>query len=303
MRLKSDKLITEVRYYNDLKDCGDFYIKSSLNAKKIHCEANYYEKLPSNICHFYPRYMGRCEDGLYSDGYQIEKIKEFDCSLYYTGIKKGKEHLNNFFELLKDYIELIPKKNVSKKTWIESFEKQTIERNNCRYMEIERSTVYVKLNNFFLDNYGKTIADFKNDLNNTLATITDEITEFILWYGHGDLCLSNIIIQNNKIFFIDPKGFSKRDDNYFIPPYDLAKLSQCILGNYDFYNHDLTVNKDEPYLKDKFLNFIKNYGYNLRIIRLIECAHFFSMLPLHLNSLKKMKLFSAEAINILSSFK
>ena len=76
----------------------------------------------------------------------------------------------------------------------------------------------------------------------------DETTLF-----HGDLVFSNIIYEPNKenIKIFDPMG------NIFGHwVYDLAKIGQCVLGNYDLID-------SEMYIKEK--NFTKYFLLKKRV--------------------------------------
>jgi hypothetical protein len=57
---------------------------------------------------------------------------------------------------------------------------------------------------------------------------------------HGDLCLSNILIEDKTflIRLIDPRGGFKKNTIYGPKLYDIAKLCHSILGGYDFLVRD-----------------------------------------------------------------
>jgi hypothetical protein len=120
-------------------------------------------------------------------------------------------------------------------------------------------------------------------------------------YGliHGDFCLSNIIFDyaNNSFKLIDPKGIFDKD-HYLPVAYDLAKLSHSLVGNYDYIVnsqssivlHDeinLSINAKKDY-GDVIKNIAEEAKISFEVVKNIEASLFLSMLPLHLESNKKI---------------
>ena len=95
--------------------------------------------------------------------------------------------------------------------------------------------------------------------------------------------------------------------------YDLAKLSHSILGNYDFMNNglftielnnnlkmDLKIESANlKLLQDMFIKKVKEYGYDMEVIRVCETSLFLSMLPLHIDIPSKVFAFILNAINMM----
>ena len=125
----------------------------------------------------------------------------------------------------------------------------------------------------------------------------DETTLF-----HGDLVFSNIIYEPNKenIKIFDPMG------NIFGHwVYDLAKIGQCVLGNYDLID-------SEMYIKEK--NFYKIFSVekesieslffetfdeqiqkiSKRVFYSLIASLYLSLIPLHSHSKLNQKLFYSE---------
>ena len=115
---------------------------------------------------------------------------------------------------------------------------------------------------------------------------------------HGDMCLGNILYDAKHclIKLIDARGRFGRYDIYGDVHYDLAKLSHSILGYYDFIMSDrFKVEKDEqggyvlrcktsPYhatVGQIFQKYLRQEGFDLDRVRLIESLLFLSMVPLH----------------------
>ena len=113
--------------------------------------------------------------------------------------------------------------------------------------------------------------------------------------------------------FIDPRGANTEDELYVSPYYDLAKLSHSVCGNYDFINYGLcslglekdlrvrlTLDNSSPlWAKSIFQKKLREIGYDPVLIRLFEASLFLSMVPLHIDSPKKVIAFLINAESIL----
>ncbi|HVE51915.1 MAG TPA: hypothetical protein VNB23_00885, partial [Ramlibacter sp.] len=133
--------------------------------------------------------------------------------------------------------------------------------------------------------------------------------------GHGDLCFSNILYeqQHYVLKLVDPKGATREADLWTHPLYDLCKISQSVLGDYDFINNGLysvtfsdrnalvlqTGDGHPAELKQLFEERLKARGHDLRTVRLGEASLFLSMLPLHMDHPNKVVAFALRAAQIL----
>ncbi len=136
--------------------------------------------------------------------------------------------------------------------------------------------------------------------------------------GHGDVFFANMLYSKevNLLRLIDPKGALNEEELWMNPYYDIAKLSHSICGNYDFFNtgaYDISLNKNMEFelnihfnnsvYKALFKEYIKNAGYDYKLVRIYEISLFLSMLPLHIDNLNKTFGFILNAINILEEIK
>ena len=289
--------ITPTRHFNDLKDCGSYFIKSSINLEKIAAEIKFYENLTDKSKLFYPKYLGKTNQGKWPIGYKVEKIENHDCSSYFTGIiPTDTSHFDDLFVHIDKYINSVPKLDCSKDNYIHALENQILNRNINRVNSLKSTFFFTDIDDIFKNEGFKGLDDFLENLHHEILLELTNTNNFELWFSHGDLCLSNIILHNDKLYLVDPRGLAlKETSSYLVPVYDLAKLSQCIYGGYDFINYE-TKEKFIFNLKDKFEQFISHRNISLKLIRLIESSHFIAMLPLHIDSTTKVQAFANQAL-------
>ncbi len=129
---------------------------------------------------------------------------------------------------------------------------------------------------------------------------------------HGDLCFTNILVEDNYNFmrFIDPRGKFGDFDIYGDSRYELAKLFHTLEGHYDYIIEDLftlTVNGNElTYsVKDSdnevwsvFCDVFREQLSDMIAIRLIEATLFLSMIPLHSDSLTRQYAMLATGVKL-----
>ena len=134
---------------------------------------------------------------------------------------------------------------------------------------------------------------------------------------HGDLCLSNILIdlRAGKIKVIDPRGLDNDGTQtiYGDQKYDLAKLAHSCIGLYDFIiSGYYQLGADEPYhydlrfVLDERLAAVQAGFWEKRFIPQCSVAEimpltvllFLSMLPLHNEDRRKQRAFFANALRL-----
>ena len=291
--------ITPTRHYNSLIDKGDYLIKSSVDIDKIAAEIQYYENLPHTLKRFYPKYLGRTDRGNWPTGYKIQKIPENDISLFFIGrIQDQDNYFSMLFRLINEYINEIPKKKVTKDEYLNSLDQQIFQRDVKRIHSLKFTPFYDDVLKIFSNRGFKDLTEFRIKLHNKISKLTSKNKSFEIWYTHGDLCFSNMIIHNKELKLIDPRGiYSTTDAAYLLPYYDLAKLSQCIYGGYDFINHEIPIDIQHSFDKE-FKALINNSSLSLEECRLIEASHFLAMLPLHINNKNKVLTFANKSIDV-----
>lgn len=129
---------------------------------------------------------------------------------------------------------------------------------------------------------------------------------------HGDLCFTNILVEDNYNFmrFIDPRGKFGNFDIYGDSRYELAKLFHTLEGHYDYIIEDmfsLNVHGNELTYKVKdndtdvwsvFCEVFRGYLSDMVAIRLIEATLFLSMIPLHSDSLTRQYAMLATGVKL-----
>lgn len=130
---------------------------------------------------------------------------------------------------------------------------------------------------------------------------------------HGDLCFSNILIEDtyNFVRLIDPRGKFGGFDIYGDERYELAKLLHTMEGNYDFIIEDMfDISVDGSHISfqmkrsaqnvlEIFKEVFSDRLGNIAGIRLIEATLFLSMIPLHSDYPKRQYAMLATGIQLL----
>ena len=162
-----------------------------------------------------------------------------------------------------------------------------------------------------------SLSDIEERINQIVPELLYDVEEFCII--HGDLCFTNIMIDNqyNFIKVIDPRGKFGECDIYGDPRYEIAKLLHSVDGKYDYVikdqldvTYDLSTNGISYKIFDRsrdfdlhelFLDVFKeNIAGQLKKIELIESLLFLSMIPLHAESLDHQITMLAIGVDILN---
>jgi thiamine kinase-like enzyme len=243
-------------------------------------EIIFYKSLPQKINKFFPKLLST-EVNKYFISYKMEYISALDVSVFFSnGLIDQKtfrlilDHLNAFFKES-------PKKMVTQKTWQKKTLKLIVHKLNARWSQYKKTYAFSELNQKFKAQ-GFSIDDLKADVVRDLRLKIQHTSEYTVQVSHGDLCFSNILLTpQKKVKFIDPRGGAKKDDMYLTPYYDLAKLSQCVLGNYDSILRKSKI----PFGAQKkiFTQWLRENNIDVKFVRLIESSLFLSLLPMHMD--------------------
>lgn len=118
------------------------------------------------------------------------------------------------------------------------------------------------VNNLLLNNYETTM----NNINKIIIDYIENNKEYKLYPIHGDCHNNNIIMNENKIIFIDPRGYFGDTKLYGLKEYDIAKIYFSLSG-YDIFDNMIinNVNIENNNINIDFLN-IDNDLFNEPII-------------------------------------
>jgi hypothetical protein len=297
------------RYFNSLIDHGDYYEKRSTKKEKLKLEYDFFLNLPENLRGYYPPVHSFLDTPAFAS-YMIKKIDTFDCSYLLIDRDHYSEDLmQNLIQAIKEYLDLIPTKNLDPNSFSEILSREVISKNQDRVNELETLSEAKELNEICQRFGFKNLNQYLSALNTCIMKRMSLEKCHRLYFSHGDLCFSNLLFDHKKLYLIDPKGASTPDLNFRFIHYELAKLSQSLFGKYDLINHELFEIQDNklnysidfspsPVVREKFIQLITSFGTDLKMVRLIESSLFLSLIPFHKESLKKMKGFLINSITI-----
>jgi hypothetical protein len=208
-------------------------------------------------------------------------------------------------------------KEISKQEYVEKSNELYLDKLINRINDLKNVKLYENLNSFIssgtdYNSIDEVLEKYKKLYNIVLKT---RKFEYFAVIGHGDLCFSNILYDNDTALLrlIDPKGALAQEDLWTNPYYDIAKLSHSVCGSYDFFNSGLyeinldsdlkfklTINFDNSDCLTIFKRHLAENGFNYACVRIFEASLFLSMLPLHMDYPKKVFGFLLNAINIMN---
>jgi HAD superfamily hydrolase (TIGR01509 family) len=227
----------QTRFFNKITFFDKYIIKESINNQGndiIKKEINWY----LNINHF---------NNIPQFEIINDKIKlEFICGnpVYNVINHQNKQHIIN---LIYDKLKILHTKTIIVNT------NDNI--NNIIYESYDKIIYRVNLikpliNLFNINNVNgihinHTLIEILNHCKNILLLNIDNEYSFI----HGDCTFSNILINNNDLFFIDPRGYFGNSLIYGPKEYDYAKIMYSISG-YDLFNlnYNFSINIDNGIL-------------------------------------------------------
>lgn len=302
-RQRREYISNGARVFNSL----DFDLKAGWVTKrgmsgKISEEIKWFESVPNSLRHYVPN-VKRLEG---EDIYAIQYIPSIPLNEHWIS-----ENPNRDF-----WIDLL----VSLEEMLASFSRVTENLSSDEVISSKRSVYVEKVTTRSLTLSNLVNGSLSGDLDGLnsdyLDTLVSNIAERVLRAGevasklpswsfiHGDLCFSNIIYDqisdNPKL--IDPRGSFGKSGIFGDPTYELLKLSQCVLGDYDYLaanlyslnlnkgemTLDLPQTKDHEWFKALFNEFLEkklcSLGLDYNTFRALEAGLFLSAAPLHIEN-------------------
>lgn len=307
----------DARYFNSIM--GDSYsvTKRSSDKKKMKKEYTYYWLLPEHMKNWMvmPYNYKEYDE---SASYTMERMPMTDIAIRWTHGAIDIEEFNRILDKTFYFINSRDVKEINKEDYIKSADKLYLSKVDERIEKLKQLDQYANLQ--LLIESGtefSSIDDIITLYKKIYQNLTKEFykkTKYISVIGHGDLFFANMLYSKevNLLRLIDPKGALTEEDLWTNPYYDIAKLSHSICGKYDFFNtgdYNIELNKNMKFaLKVNFNNekyvelfkqYLQEYGYDYKMVRLYEASLFLSMLPLHIDNPHKVFGFILNAINIL----
>jgi hypothetical protein len=291
------------RVFNSLEfDLKAGWVTKSGVSEKMNAELNWFNSIPNDLKHYVPS-VKKHED---LNKYEIQYIPSIPLNEHWISENPNKDFWNDLFLsldiMLKDFGSHTT--DTTLKDLIELKESVYIHKVEERF---DLFKILLKKKGYE-ENSGLNIVDLEALTSTVLQDVLNAGKEASKLNGwgviHGDLCFSNIIYDqiNETPKLIDPKGSFGITGIYGDPIYELLKLSQCILGDYDYFaanlftlkksNNELILDYPKPvdheWIKSTFKDFLNEkliaIGMDYKTFRTLEAGLFLSAAPLHSES-------------------
>ena len=309
-------LYVSPRIFNTIILKNNVFRKESLDTKKLQKEIKWYLKLPNQLCKYKPEIFNY---GLDDSNTFIEmKFYKYD-TLHYLLLnnKLDKNGWIKVFKLLKSCCEEFQKftiKNNTKK----DLENMYLYKTTTRLEKLRNNNNFSKIFSVPITINGITylsLDDIIRLLKIYIPKVLYNVNEFTII--HGDMCFSNILINNDytNIILVDPRGSFGDQDIYGDQRYEYAKILHSIDGKYDFiikdkfilsYNSNLNEfsysveTQDTTNLVKIFFEIFDDLVTSqTKEIYFIESLLFLSMIPLHSESISQQYAMLITGIQIL----
>ena len=272
-------------------------VKVSSQGQKLKSEINYYESLPKNLLHLFPRMFSFTQNSSC-----VEQVLEYfpfrTISEVFT-----QENVPNFvWERIFQRLHEITFNDLKKPGQNEYFDDPSEFFMSKILSRSEELRQFESFDAFLLDSENISIngAQYRGlnwileKSNVLLAPLKSRIS-----IVHGDFCFSNILADIDSGIFklIDPRGGFHIDSIFGPQVYDVAKLAHSVLGRYDFLiagQFHVTKEIDSYTLKiaapQNYLDIVKLFEkeylkdcYDIDLVRLLSSLILLSIPLLHMD--------------------
>jgi len=291
------------------------FIKKSTNIEKIKAEFNFLNSIPEDLSDYFVKVSNLKENKKYAQ-YSMPKVFGIDSSILLLNHSFDNDLSKYFFNTLTDYFtKVLTLGPLKDKAYDASF---IVSKNNDRIKSLEKWEFYCELNSFIANHTQYSgIHDLRLKINELVLSHKKFLDGVDSYLSHGDLCLSNIMIEQPtlNIKLIDPRGELNENSPFNRSLYyDLAKLAHSIIGGYDLIINNrakiiFNQNMEASISFDNFFNevILKEYkkmidflGFDYEIINIVQASLFLSMLPLHVENKKKVFILALRSSEICS---
>lgn len=274
------------RSFNSITFEDEEVVKTSSEREKIINEYKHYYLMNDDMKKYLVRPYGFSTEGLYA-GYRMIKHADVNAGFMYASGDLSTEDFAKIINAIKEFRASAKSVVMDPEASQSSIFQHTIDKARSRSLALYQIS-NKKFDNIINSSLLSRLEGAVRDLSTGL--------ESVLLESHGDLCLSNILLcHDDRVRFIDPRG---ADSIWLDQYYDIAKLSQSILGGYDFIINDIPDRHDHT-IQDMFLAYIKDIGLSYDLVRAFEASLFISMAPLHIDRHDHIDLFLQKADSIL----
>ena len=311
----SSRFFNEINYNKKRKSI----IKTSKETIKLKNEINFYQNIPSKLKVFFPTLINN------------NKEEENNLELEYLPLPNLAEIFlfrsigaNRWEYIVKSIFEIYSEFYLNNKTEQFLFNSNNLYSEKLKLRINKLNQIIDNIDNKFLKSIRKNEIKINDtylpSLNSTINRIQKRLKKFEklrpLFFGHGDLCFNNILIEpiSGSIKLIDPKA-DFIDNNmigYVDPFYDLAKLNHSFACFYDSIVNNMFYLKNNN--EDYELKIYKPFNYEVAnyyfeeiflekfidkdLLRILTSNLFLSMLPLHKDDEDKMSAFLIIGISL-----
>lgn len=274
------------RIFNSVNIVGNEVVKMSSEKAKIINEYKHYYAMNDNMKkHLVKPYHLRHIDRNVS--YTMKRQSNEDAGRLYAEGKLTKEDFSKILSSITDFRKSARSFSLPREESLPTTLEHTLDKAR------DRAIMLYSLSYEEFDNVLRS--SLLSRLEKAIANL-DERKLVTTMESHGDLCLSNILLCfDGEARFIDPRG---ADSIWLDSYYDIAKLSQSVLGGYDFIVNDVNESHNKD-IQNMFLSYIEELGMSYNLIRAYEASLFISMCPLHIDRHDHIEEFLKKADQIL----
>lgn len=284
------------RAYNRIEVLPFGVIRKSSESDRLSDEISYYDSIPEDMIHFFPRKLGSSvSDKNYSltlEYYPFKTLGEYMISNEQVDWMKVFSHLNGALAHMADH----------------SRQNSSVGKNAVAMYVNKTKNEYENLKNSFYDSElftcksivlnGFEYKNFETIWDRVKSVIETHLVNYSETMIHGDMCFSNILYHPSVgPRFIDMRGSFGDRGIYGDKLYDYAKLLHSVEGGYELFINDkftatkmnrgiyeywLYVNKNKEQALSAYLKTFENE--NIHLIRLVEGLIFVGMCARHYDS-------------------
>lgn len=303
----------KTRFFNSIEiiDGTEDLRKTSRDHDKLRAEYDYWHSLPDDVAGYFVEPKNFMCDGFVSS-YDMKDCGVANAAEQIVTGQMTTESFDLMFANIAKYRETAAKYSMPTKSVSSYGRSLVLGKTSSRVRDLNNSIWTSSSQSVLLKLNGITADDLLVELQDKYEKYSSSRNIDRVLLSHGDLTLSNVLWneQSKSIALIDPKGL---DYMYLDEYYDLAKLSQSLLGKYDYILYgkytlslrDATLCIDtvdgDPHKERVFISYLERHGVDYNLLRVYEASLFLSMVPLHLDDLQRVSALLINCKNILSS--